>query len=115
MNAGTSSQKLMLFSRGNAMSGAPIISGMNQLPNPPISTGMTEKKIISSPCEVIAAFQDWPDAKICIPGLCNSMRIRIETISPAMPPTSPKMMYSVPISLWLVLNSHRWAKLSSTW
>ncbi len=31
------------------MSGAPIISGMNQLPKPPISAGMTEKKIISSP------------------------------------------------------------------
>ena len=41
----------MLFSRGNAMSGAPIISGMNQLPKPPISAGMTEKKIISSPCD----------------------------------------------------------------
>ena len=47
--AGGSSQKLMLFRRGNAMSGAPIISGMNQLPKPPISAGMTEKKIISSP------------------------------------------------------------------
>src|SRR5271156_2347254 len=47
--AGGSSQKLMLFSRGNAMSGAPIISGINQLPKPPINAGMTEKKIISSP------------------------------------------------------------------
>ena len=36
-NAGTSSQKLMLFRRGKAMSGAPIISGTNQLPKPPIS------------------------------------------------------------------------------
>jgi hypothetical protein len=26
----------MLFMRGNAMSGAPIISGTNQLPKPPI-------------------------------------------------------------------------------
>ncbi len=59
-NAGGSSQKLMLFSRGNAMSGAPIISGMNQLPKPPISAGMTEKKIISSPCEVMIVFHSWP-------------------------------------------------------
>ena len=49
-NAGGSSQKLMLFSRGNAMSGAPIISGMNQLPKPPNVAGMTAKKIIISPC-----------------------------------------------------------------
>ena len=34
MNEGTSSQKLMLFIRGKAMSGAPIISGTIQLPKP---------------------------------------------------------------------------------
>ena len=48
-SAGTSSQKLMLFMRGNAMSGAPIISGTNQLPKPPISAGMTMKKIMIRP------------------------------------------------------------------
>ena len=58
--AGGSSQKLMLFSRGNAMSGAPIISGMNQLPKPPISAGMTEKKIISSPWLVMIVFHSCP-------------------------------------------------------
>lgn len=30
------SQNLRLFSRGNAMSGAPSIIGTSQLPNPPI-------------------------------------------------------------------------------
>jgi len=44
---GGSSQKLMLFIRGKAMSGAPIISGINQFPNPPIMIGMTIKKIIT--------------------------------------------------------------------
>lgn len=44
---GGRSQKLMLFIRGNAMSGAPIISGTSQFPNPPIITGMTIKKIIT--------------------------------------------------------------------
>lgn len=44
---GGSSQKLMLFIRGNAMSGAPIISGTNQFPNPPIMMGITMKKIIT--------------------------------------------------------------------
>ena len=49
---GTSSQKLMLFMRGKAMSGAPIISGTIQLPNPPIIAGMMVKKIMISPCAV---------------------------------------------------------------
>jgi hypothetical protein len=30
----------MLFIRGNAMSGAPNISGTSQFPNPPIMTGI---------------------------------------------------------------------------
>ncbi len=46
--AGTSSQKLILFRRGKAMSGAPIIMGTNQLPNPPISAGMMRKNTIIS-------------------------------------------------------------------
>lgn len=45
---GGSSQKLMLFIRGNAMSGAPIISGISQFPNPPIIIGITIKKIITN-------------------------------------------------------------------
>lgn len=44
---GGSNQKLMLFIRGNAMSGAPIISGTSQFPNPPIIMGITMKKIIT--------------------------------------------------------------------
>ena len=59
-NAGGSSQKLMLFRRGNAMSGAPIISGTNQLPKPPNVAGMTEKKIISRPCDVTIVFHSCP-------------------------------------------------------
>ncbi len=61
VNAGTSSQKEMLFSRGKAMSGAPIISGTNQLPKPPIIAGMTTKKIMTRPCAVTMAFHCWPD------------------------------------------------------
>jgi len=43
---GGSNQNLILFNRGNAMSGAPNIKGKSQLPNPPIITGITKKKII---------------------------------------------------------------------
>ena len=42
----------MLFIRGKAMSGAPIISGTNQLPKPPIIAGMTMKKIMIRPWAV---------------------------------------------------------------
>lgn len=50
---GGSNQKLMLFIRGNAISGAPIKIGTNQLPNPPIRIGITMKKIIRKACAVI--------------------------------------------------------------
>lgn len=46
-NDGGRSQKLILFIRGKAMSGAPIIRGTSQLPNPPIMIGITMKKIIT--------------------------------------------------------------------
>jgi len=49
---GGRSQNLILFSRGNAISGAPSISGTNQFPNPPIITGITRKKIIRKACAV---------------------------------------------------------------
>lgn len=45
-SAGGSSQKLILFIRGKAMSGAPIIKGISQFPNPPIIIGITMKKIM---------------------------------------------------------------------
>jgi hypothetical protein len=44
---GGSNQKLMLFIRGKAISGAPIIRGTSQFPNPPIIIGITMKKIIT--------------------------------------------------------------------
>lgn len=51
-NEGGNSQKLILFIRGNAMSGAPIIRGISQFPNPPIMIGITIKKIITKACAV---------------------------------------------------------------
>lgn len=49
---GGSSQKLKLFSRGKAISGAFTINGINQLPKPPIMVGITKKKIITKACDV---------------------------------------------------------------
>ena len=39
---GGSSQNLILFIRGKAISGALIIKGSNQLPNPPIKAGISK-------------------------------------------------------------------------
>jgi len=50
--AGGNNQKLILFNRGKAMSGAPNIKGTNQFPNPPIIIGITKKKIITKACAV---------------------------------------------------------------
>jgi hypothetical protein len=49
---GGNSQKLILFKRGNAISGAPSIIGTNQLPNPPIKIGITIKNIMTNACAV---------------------------------------------------------------
>ena len=50
---GGSSQKLILFIRGKAISGAPRRIGTKTLPNPPIRIGLTIKKIIRKACAVI--------------------------------------------------------------
>ena len=48
-NDAGSSQKEMLFMRGKAMSGAPIINGTIQLPKPPIIAGITMKNTMVRP------------------------------------------------------------------
>ena len=44
-----------MFSRGNAISRAPIMSGIRKFPKPPKSTGIATKKIMIVPCIVISA------------------------------------------------------------
>ena len=51
--AGGSSQKLQLFMRGKAMSGAPIMSGICQLAKPAMA-GMMAPKIIIRPCMLVS-------------------------------------------------------------
>ena len=100
-----SSQKLMLFIRGNAMSGAPIISGTNQLPKPPIIAGMTMKNTMISPWAVISTFQ-WcahssklalpgPSGqawlRIWMPGSASSARMTPEIAPPMIPATIAKI------------------------
>ena len=58
-NDGGNNQKLILFIRGKAISGAPIIKGTNQLPKPPINVGITMKKIITKACPVTITLYIW--------------------------------------------------------
>ena len=64
--------------RGNAMSGAPIISGTNQLPKPPIIAGITMKKIMIRPCAVTNTLKVCASWKNWTPGYISSMRMAID-------------------------------------
>ena len=89
-SAGGKSQKLMLFNRGKAISGAPIISGSIQLPNPPIIIGITMKKIIRNACAVTTTFHSCPfPQKMLFPGCESSSRIRAEKTTPMIPEKAP--------------------------
>lgn len=98
VSAGGSSQNLMLFIRGNAISGSPSIRGSNQFPNPPIITGITRKKIIRKAWAVTIVLYSWSLPNRA-PGCPSSTRMRILIDVPKSPPHAPKMKYSVPISL----------------
>jgi hypothetical protein len=104
--AGGRSQNLMLFIRGKAISGAASMSGTSQFPKPPIRTGITRKKIISTPWAVTIVLYSWsvPSRE---PGWPSSARMRRLIEVPRRPDQIPSMKYIVPISLWLVENNHR--------
>lgn len=57
------------------MSWQPTIKGINQLPNPPIKTGITTKKIIIKAWEVTKTLYIWSWKKKD-PGCLNSSRIK---------------------------------------
>jgi hypothetical protein len=60
VSAHGSNQNEMLLSRGKAISGAPIMSGTNQLPKPPNSEGMIMKNTMISPWAVTNTLNMWP-------------------------------------------------------
>ena len=97
-----SSQKEMLFMRGNAMSGAPIISGTSQLPKPPIMAGMIMKNTMIRPWPVTKTLNWCGSCMICRPGNISSARISIEKAPPITPAITAKIRYIVPMSLWFV-------------
>ena len=103
MNEAGSSQNEMLFMRGNAMSGAPIISGTIQLPKPPIIAGMTMKKIMIRPCAVVNTLNmcawSW---KILHARVLQLHAHADRQHAPITPPMIANTRYIVPMSLWLV-------------
>ena len=106
-NDAGSSQNEMLFMRGKAMSGAPIIKGTNQLPKPPIIAGITTKKIMITPWAVMKTLymflaasrsSSGLPARMCemkgktwIPGYISSMRIAPESAEPIRPAITAKI------------------------
>lgn len=85
------SQNLRLFIRGNAISGAPSISGTSQFPNPPIQIGITIKKIIRNAWAVTKVLYNWSFPRND-PGCASSSRISILVPSPTIPLHIPYSM-----------------------
>jgi len=86
--AGGSSQNLMLFNRGNPISGTPSIRGISQFPKPPIITGITIKKIITKAWAVTITLYNWSFPSN-LPGCDNSTRIKNLSPLPTIPAHKP--------------------------
>src|SRR5918996_5506432 len=88
------------FSRGNAMSGAPIISGRTKFARP-ANTGMMNRKIRieawteNSPLNVF-------ESTNCIPGAASSARISMASSPPTSRKKNDVTVYWMPITLWSV-------------
>jgi len=95
---GGRSQNLILLRRGKAISGAPSINGRSQLPNPPMNTGITRKKIIRNAWAVTIVLYSWSLPRN-VPGCLSSIRISNLMAAPIIPAQIPKIKYSVPMSL----------------
>jgi len=95
---GGRSQNLMLFIRGNAISGDIIIMGINQFPNPPTMMGITMKKIITKAWVVTIVLNVCSDLGI-MDGWDSFSRINILIEDPISPDHSPNLKYMVPMSL----------------
>ena len=95
-----SSQKESAFRRGNAMSAAPIISGITKFPRP-AKTGTTTVKIISAACSETRTL------KVCglkywSPGWASSARKSIAMNPPMTKNVIVVTRYWTPITLWSV-------------
>ena len=104
-NAPGSSQKLQLFMRGRAISGAPIIIGTIQLARP-TKAGMITPNTMINPCRVVIWLKN-SGSTSCKPGMKSSARMTRAIAPPTKNMMKLNQRYMVPMSLWLVLNSQR--------
>ena len=70
------------------MSGAPIIRGISQFPNPPIMIGITIKKIITRAWAVTITLYIWSSCSRD-PGCASSARIITLIAVPTIPAQAP--------------------------
>ena len=106
-------QKLQLFMRGSAMSGAPIIIGIIQLAKP-TQAGITAPNTMISACMVVIWLKK-SGSTSCRPGMNSSARMIMAMAPPVKNISSANTRYSVPMSLWLVVNSQRFRKPVGLW
>jgi hypothetical protein len=111
--AGISSQKLRLFMRAKAMSGAPICSGTIQFAKP-TKAGMIAPKTMIRPCMVV----NWLKSSgftNCRPGWNSSARMPSASRPPIMNIVKLNNRYIVPMSLWFVANTQRRQPVGAWW
>jgi hypothetical protein len=90
------------FKSGNAMSRAPIMSGMQKLPNAPMRIGVMAKKIMMRPCVVnippyvagvmappVSGKSAWPSTGTGWPGNAHCQRMSIASVPPNARKKSP--------------------------
>ena len=90
-------QKLQLFMRGSAISGAPIMSGTIQFASP-TQAGMMAPNTITSPCMVVIWVKN-SGFTICSPGWNSSERITRAKVPPSKNIAKLNHRYIVPMSL----------------
>lgn len=81
VSAGGRSQNLILFIRGNAMSGALTMRGTSQFPKPPIMVGITKKKIMIKAWAVTITLYSWSSPRRD-PAFPSSRRMRADRAVP---------------------------------
>ena len=97
VNANGRIQKLKLFMRGSAMSGAPTCSGIIQFARP-TKAGMTAPKIMISACIVVIELKNIGSTS-CRPGWNSSARMTIAIVPPTKNIVRLNSRYIVPMSL----------------
>ncbi len=108
-----SNQKLKLFMRGSAMSGAPTISGIIQLARP-TNAGMTAPKTMIRPWVVVIWLKN-SGCTSCRPGWNSSARMTMAIEPPSRNMAKLNHRYIEPMSLWLVVSTQRIRPLAGPW